>query len=574
MQRTVCPSVATFTVTPGVGQNAIAWTAPINTLGAYTQTLTRSPAFTGSVTPTGLTYTDTAVTGGTTYTYSLTITDSRGSVYASAAKTGSGTVPSTGGGSAPIFTLVSPSGYTPLFSFMAGHGADCAGGLGHDAISGGLSAPTTIYKITNESQFNAFRQNTNSRSIGLVTTSKLFSTSPFGVNAEQRFSTGNKMLVDVSGGTGAFFRGVNFTLIPSVPDIAYVNVQGAVEATDPAFITGNGGFFGMLDTNTVRRLAIVHCGPLWGVDQLLSLYYSAIGVCVWSTWFCEPLSNAGHPDGLHSSSIITGWKYATTQMSVLRSGFISSMSRNPLSDGRDLHMEDCLIVNAGDTYAELQQQPGGSFPSRANFVNNIGVAGPNDAGASLFRLGLYNASFDTSLHAGSQVALLGNEMLNRGTYASQNAAPISQIASQPTTNVTRLSSKIAAAQAPGYNSTTIGTGFPAGTAAVRARAIAILSQLGPRPALRAQPYTRLAAEATAMINATTGQGTGAKNAGQQTWPSTFSNTDFDLSAFAGCTNSTTPFALGAAGRTIQTNGRSAFANALETHLATLGVKAY
>lgn len=95
LTRTVSPQILTFTATATTGQIALAWTTK-NTLGTTIATLTRSPAFAAPVTPTGLSYTDTTVIGGTLYTYTLNLGDSR-SLNAVALQA-SGTPPSGAGG--------------------------------------------------------------------------------------------------------------------------------------------------------------------------------------------------------------------------------------------------------------------------------------------------------------------------------------------------------------------------------------------------------------------------------------------------------------------------------------------
>src|SRR6185503_16801814 len=78
LTRTVSPSVVSLTATPSVGKITVTWPQVINTFGQVVQTLTRTPAFSSPVTPTGSVYIDTAVTSGTSYTYSLVVTDARG----------------------------------------------------------------------------------------------------------------------------------------------------------------------------------------------------------------------------------------------------------------------------------------------------------------------------------------------------------------------------------------------------------------------------------------------------------------------------------------------------------------
>src|SRR5690349_17063266 len=94
LTRTVSPSVVALTATPSVGQVTLTWPQAVNTFGQVTQTLTRTPPFASAVTPTGTTYIDTAVTDGTSYSYSLVVTDERG--LNSFTPASNATVPSTG----------------------------------------------------------------------------------------------------------------------------------------------------------------------------------------------------------------------------------------------------------------------------------------------------------------------------------------------------------------------------------------------------------------------------------------------------------------------------------------------
>lgn len=98
---TTAPTIASFTATPGSTQAALSWAASDN-VGVTSYTITRGGAqvYTGTAT----TFTDTGLTAGTTYTWTLTAKDAAGNTQGTTVtttttggSTGGGTGGSTGG---------------------------------------------------------------------------------------------------------------------------------------------------------------------------------------------------------------------------------------------------------------------------------------------------------------------------------------------------------------------------------------------------------------------------------------------------------------------------------------------
>ncbi len=97
---------------------SLAWPAATDAVGTPTYTLTRTPAFSGSVTTTALTYTDTTASGNPVY--SVTVTDARGLTSSPALAAG---VTLSTGSELPAFNTATPTKYVAASGNYLGNSA-------------------------------------------------------------------------------------------------------------------------------------------------------------------------------------------------------------------------------------------------------------------------------------------------------------------------------------------------------------------------------------------------------------------------------------------------------------------